>query len=317
MPSDRYDLTIFGTLATTIGSPKSYTFARLAELAANPVITPDKKFTVPLVSPGLFEGNRRGSDFAKSITIAMLDFDSGWTFDEGLKASEGFERILYTTYGNSAAKEKFRIWIPLAQPIPAAAWQFAWAKLAALFPETDKNCKDTARLFYLPCVHPDDRGLYRWHYEDGDKLSLPTRPLPVTPPSPLEYTTVHRGPRVRRGPEFANLIEFADHWEYPLEIRAEDSRGVHIICPRRDRHSDPKPGPLNETSIIGDWGFHCYHNSCADFKVGDFMRLIREDYKARNPTTTTTTSTPDEDFKPTWGRGKKDLQDNPGINARS
>jgi hypothetical protein len=101
---------------------------------------------------------------------------------------------------------RWRLVLPLAAPVPAAAWREVWQRArAALCPEADPQCKDASRQYYLPShppgVLPDVR------YQEGPLLDAAT--LPELPPEPtsrpamplLPTTATPREPtqRERRG----------------------------------------------------------------------------------------------------------------------
>lgn len=85
-----------------------------------------------------------------------LDLDEGSPEQvEGVFAAlSDFAFLAYTTYSSSADQEKWRIDIPLAEPVSASAWPVLWRALTRKFaPFADKQTKDIARQYYVPSTH--------------------------------------------------------------------------------------------------------------------------------------------------------------------
>jgi len=74
----------------------------------------------------------------------------------GLRTRTGriFELVrerIHTTWSHTILAPRWRIALPLAEPVFAASWGDVWRRArAALCPEADPACKDPSRQYYLP-----------------------------------------------------------------------------------------------------------------------------------------------------------------------
>jgi hypothetical protein len=68
-----------------------------------------------------------------------------------LKRLEHMYWIGHTTWSHTPRAPRWRVVIPLAQPVPARQWSDVWRRArAALCPEADPACKDPSRAYWLP-----------------------------------------------------------------------------------------------------------------------------------------------------------------------
>jgi hypothetical protein len=94
---------------------------------------------------------------------------------------ERYWYLAHTTYQHTAERPRWRVVLPLAVPVPARGWAQTWRRAhAALCPETDPNCKDASRQYYLPSHPPGAQPEARCH--EGRLLDPAT--LPELPPEP-------------------------------------------------------------------------------------------------------------------------------------
>jgi hypothetical protein len=129
-------------------------------------------------SPTLYkEGARRGSSGVVSISALVLDYDDGTSIDEALDCWGWRPGILHTSWSHELSCPRFRVIMPLAEPVAAEDWPavFAWAvrwssrltnpediggpedwHKAELQPTIDPVCKDPGRLYYVPAIRSED-----------------------------------------------------------------------------------------------------------------------------------------------------------------
>jgi putative DNA primase/helicase len=118
----------------------------------------DSKESSPLWSPACYpEGATRAIANVETLSCLVLDFDSGCHWSEIEDAWEGLAYLVYTTYSHRGTHPKWRVVFPLVSPVPAADWPGVHAKLALQLGagETDPSCKDSSRIYYLPCCPPE------------------------------------------------------------------------------------------------------------------------------------------------------------------
>lgn len=115
-----------------------------------------------LFSPAKFSPARRNKENAVELSLLVLDYDHGATIDTALERwqSLGLSFVVYTTHSHQRvteehpkAEDRFRIVIPLIEPIPASEfpelWQWANFVSGGIL---DEACKDSSRMFYLPAI---------------------------------------------------------------------------------------------------------------------------------------------------------------------
>lgn len=110
--------------------------------------------------PATYRNEHRSNEDAIELTAFVIDVDAKKTSKEDavavLEATEGFERVVYSTHSHTPEKPCFRVVMPLLTPVPAAAWPDFWAYNFARFTngKTDP-VKDEARFFFLPAAKPN------------------------------------------------------------------------------------------------------------------------------------------------------------------
>lgn len=108
----------------------------------------------PLWAPvEMVEGGRRRAADVVSVQALVLDYDDGVSIHEALDRWHGYERVAHTSWSNQTDDPRCRVVIPLATPVPAAAWSDVYAWVLERDGQTaDPHCKDPSRQFYLPAV---------------------------------------------------------------------------------------------------------------------------------------------------------------------
>ena len=144
----------------------------------------------PLFSPTQYPfGARRGARFVEAVSMLLLDYD-GTAPPWALLADAGLTYAAYTTWAHWLRDEAhpvpaphWRVVLPLAEDVPAAAWPDTYHGALEMFPGADPACTDAGRMFYLPAcplagpVAPEVR-----FQETG--RSLVSASLPPVPPRP-------------------------------------------------------------------------------------------------------------------------------------
>lgn len=160
-------------------------------------------------------GATRGNDGVEELSFLLLDFDKGEpTFAEVVERwqGSGYSFIAYTTYSFTREKEKFRLIVPLATPIPASEYEKLWLWVNRLEPMIDPTPKALASIFYLP-AKPSRKAEYLWHIETGEWLDWRTLDLTAPspkprPPNPGQYVPVN-GHDKRAESFFSSVIQRA------------------------------------------------------------------------------------------------------------
>jgi hypothetical protein len=176
------------------------------------------------------------------------------------------EYLVYTSRGATDDNRKWRIIIPLAEPVGGDVWPRYQQVLnqvlrdGGLIPDTVNE--RSAQLCYLP-----NRGEYydRWHHvkQTLDPATwVSFLPEPVAP--------VVRPPRAEvDNPQFAKYLEIASEAGMVLEDHGDGH--YTVVCPNYDEHSDGRvearlTAPSDENRGVG--GFSCLHEHCGGLNIG-------------------------------------------------
>lgn len=173
--------------------------ALVARLSAfQPALPGSGKAQQPCWSPVALHpggGGRAGDVLA--VGALVLDLDGTLTLDETLNRTEGWERLAHTTWSHHPERPRCRLVLPLARPVPAAAWRAVWLRaVEALDLPADPACKNANRRYLLP-VHPEGAVAGRAvHHATGRALDL--LPIAQRQPTPRSDRASLRVPPHRR-----------------------------------------------------------------------------------------------------------------------
>lgn len=177
-----------GAMAT----PRRLTLERLIEVLTTFRAAPEK-LRAPGWGPHRLSEPRRAKRNVINVSCLVYDYDDGTSLDTAAETWAPWLHVLHTSWSHTEPHPKFRVVLPLEAAIPAEHFLATWlwgAERAGRV--VDAQCKDPARLYFLPCS-PTGEGLSRVH--DGPLLDpRPWRELPP-PPRPPRKTTGRVGPR--------------------------------------------------------------------------------------------------------------------------
>ncbi len=174
----------------------------------------DPKLSVDCWSPAVYPAGcqRRQKAAVDAVTCLVLDFDDGTRMEEAAVVYQNFDHIGHSSWSHAEDHHKFRLILPLAQPVPGPEWPRAWqwviADWQARAPETagrpDPACKDASRLYFLPAIRPGAPRESWVHEGYYGPLSLPwqiipeRRPPPITPLRPVLVCTSRAEREIQR-----------------------------------------------------------------------------------------------------------------------
>lgn len=127
-------------------------------------------------------GTTRAKANVEKIYAGVLDIDGGASLEDTAFELDlsGFEYAIHTTFShrNDGQTDRFRVILPLAEPVPAEAWPGAFQELCRLVPGAigPEQAKDASRFFYTPIARPG--APYVCRYSAGAPLRLPTQAAP-------------------------------------------------------------------------------------------------------------------------------------------
>jgi hypothetical protein len=150
---------------------KDLSFKQLAKMTKKPFVK-NKDLAIGIIGAEFKDGAvRRCKDNVKNITALLLDFDGGLTIDKFVEGNYVFQWILYTSSGHiiKNGKDRFRVIIPLTEPISTEEVALRKSDLIAFF-EVDDDCSFSgSQAFRMPIV--EDEGhlkYYRQIVNDGE-----------------------------------------------------------------------------------------------------------------------------------------------------
>ena len=117
----------------------------------------DPKRDLRLWSPAHYPPNsRRGSENVLHLSCVVLDYDSGLDIGEAAAAWQDYFHIVHTTWSHTPETPKYRLILPLAEPVRPADWRtvYEWAEERAAG-TVDPTGKSIGTTFALPTV-PDE-----------------------------------------------------------------------------------------------------------------------------------------------------------------
>lgn len=209
-----------------------------------------KKTDLPAWSPVRYrEGSRRGSANVKEVSCIVLDIDSEKrpvSIEEACKPWQGVAHCVHTSWSHTVERPKFRVVIPLAQPVEVGLWPrvWNWAQLRAKV-EVDAKCKDPARIYFVPALRDADAP-HEAFVSDGPMLVLPEEAFLPTPEERRRQKLKEMDRIKPRGmterPRRAELVSISPTEREALGLRlggrVDDRQVVRdVVCPGCGRPS--------------------------------------------------------------------------------
>lgn len=112
-----------------------------------------------LWSPTLYAaGAKRGSERVIHLSCLVLDYDAGLAIREATERFEEYFHIVHTTWSHTPEHPKFRLVLPLAEPVHPADWRrvYEWAEERS-GRAVDPTGKSLGTTFALPTVPAAER----------------------------------------------------------------------------------------------------------------------------------------------------------------
>ena len=178
-------------------------------------------------------GARRSNAAVLEVSCIVLDFDDAPVWRSDIIRGLGRVRCCYhSSHSHTAEKPKGRLVVPLASPVAADLWPRVWAWVAGLIDGVDAQCKDAARVYYLPtCLEGGDP--VAWE-QAGPLLKLPDV-LPLLPATPrwvpVEGGDNYKGSERYKGPGARANLASVNGWS------VSSGTARRIPCPQCNRRS--------------------------------------------------------------------------------
>lgn len=172
-----FRISLFDNKRDATPKPTARTWGEICERVRRPIVRADKDGA--LFSPAVFNPSRRKKENVTEVSLLVLDYDHAADFDRDTATWRNLKLTFaaYTTHSsyretesNPKAEERFRVILPLAEPIMAgkfpALWQWAARTSGG---KVDTSAKDASRMFYTPATASND-ARYRSEIYDGALL---------------------------------------------------------------------------------------------------------------------------------------------------
>lgn len=119
----------------------------------------------------------RANENVEALSCFVLDFDDGADALEITRPLDeaGWCYILHTTHSHTREHPKFRVTLPLSEPVKAAQWPDFWKRAAAHLGQghADQTAKDAARIYYTPSCPPEGTADAFEFFQPGERLLSP------------------------------------------------------------------------------------------------------------------------------------------------
>ena len=149
------EFSTFDNKFSKIGKVCKFPFSTFAEGMTSYIGTMANKGDLPLWSPTIFTNGRRGKVHAEKITCLVYDMDDGIAPFDSWRLFSDYNVIAHTSFSHKPQFHKYRIILPLANPIPACEWNRASIAGVNLWNETVKRgapdgkaIVDNARMYF-------------------------------------------------------------------------------------------------------------------------------------------------------------------------
>jgi len=153
-----YQVVLFKNAFDKTPKPQTRTWAELVD-DLSVEFHPAGKTKGPAFSPCTYaEGATRGNENVMAVNLAVLDFDHAGDKEEWVlgEAVFGLASLAYTTFSHTDDGHRFRLVVPLSEPVPAAKWPAVAKAIQDRFGNLgDASCKDPARLYFRHATGPD------------------------------------------------------------------------------------------------------------------------------------------------------------------
>ena len=190
---------------------RDLTWSEFAAIFGKHCITLSKAGT-PSWSPTAYkEGSTRGNEGVTHLSMAVIDVDAGTPVEDVEHILGGYTYLIHSSYSHTTEKPKYRVILPLAEPVDASAWRGVWDRINHwLGGINDASTKDPARIYYLPSCHKDAKDHFV-RVGSGALLSLETLPhIPEAATSHPQTTLPSSAQRSVNDQELGTLEELGE-----------------------------------------------------------------------------------------------------------
>lgn len=162
----------------------------------------------------------RCKDNVDKIYCLLLDVDGKQTLEETIEQWHPYEFLIYSTWGHSRTKDKFRLIVPLYEPLTNKEFDARTDAMKSMFNLVDGASFTISQCFYFPSYQPGNKDIAFIHHNKSelkfDAMVLPEKQLStneatvipkdyVDPLSKMVYDTLLTGSGLR----YADVLSLA------------------------------------------------------------------------------------------------------------
>jgi len=153
--AQRFSIVYFNDERDNVPQSKRPTWTEFIQAFGKHTIRPQKKGGV--WSPARYKtGTNRGNANVECISMLVADVDGGKAFADLKAKLDAYHYLAHSSFSHTPDKPKYRVILPLNQPVPVADWALVWARFNAMLEGVnDPSTKDPARIYFLPS-HPEN-----------------------------------------------------------------------------------------------------------------------------------------------------------------
>lgn len=160
-----------------------------------PATKQHKLFSTPAISPAVYEpgASRANANVSAWGGWVAIDVDDGMSAEHAISLVAPLNHVVYGSTSSTVEHNKFRVGVQVDGPIPRDDIPAAWLGLSHLFPGLDTQCKDLARIYYVPAAWQpdvDNRAPYAIWHARADGAVLPVADLISMIPDDVARPTV-------------------------------------------------------------------------------------------------------------------------------
>lgn len=238
--------------------------------------TLDDKNQLPLWSPSTFTHGHRNKANTIAIHHLVFDMDDGIAPLDSWRLFTDWTVLVHTSFSHKPHHHKYRIILPLAEPIPGADWDRAavaasnlWTDVIGRGEPDPKALKDRARVYFrygIPSSeqsedHPQHpKHIHQTHIHIGDLLKLDYEDIIIEPPRPKTTTKVYMNGKASMDDVFMDS-RFRQRVANELGATIQGNEARYITCPgcsRQSVHFSLEPSIPNSYK----WPTCNHQNSC-------------------------------------------------------
>lgn len=158
---------------------RELTWEQIATTYFSKFATRSQKGGLAFAPVGYRPGTTRGGGNVDRIYCAVFDVEHHGGFDRVKPVLDGFDYVCHSSFSHTVGHPRYRIVLPLDEPVSAAGWPQVWQRLNLWIGGiNDQATKDASRIYYLPSHPPGAEGHFIVR-DQGRRLSVKDLPEKV------------------------------------------------------------------------------------------------------------------------------------------